>query len=511
MIQTVIVDDEPAVIKWLTYQVHWEDCGYRICGSFLGGRDALEFLRRSRVQLLITDVRMPDMSGIELIERVRALLPDMHIIVISAHSEFSYAREAIKLGVEDYLLKPIDQNELTETLRKIREMIDGSFRSGDQDAFRNTMLRRWLGSSALDYTFKTQARIAGIELDENRYMALAIRSACFDAQPGLLQKRAEEAFSRHVPAKRYFLSLNTGDLACVICGCDENYRRRVFRIHAEMTGGAPRNESDVRISAGPPVRGYGDLNISYEAARRYLAVIGMTDSPVLFCEDYTADFENNPRRGLAIQRFRRMLHAGNLQKAEEASLEMIGEDAGPQERRRTAIGIAAQALEILENRGNGPVIADLPQLASQFRKPLEKEQTDQWIRSFYQSLERAVRACEKPLHPRVRDCLSYIHAEYTNPNLCLNGIAERLGISTAYLGQMFKTQTGKYFNDFLCDVRLDAAYRILIESEDSVGDVARQTGFTSQSYMNRLFKVRYKVSPNEFRSLFRRSDIRQEP
>ena len=123
MLRVVLADDENKVILLLQKLIDWESLGYEIVGTANDGLRALELVREEQPDLLITDIRMPGYSGIELIQRAKELQPNLHFIVISGYRKFEYAQNALKYGVEDYLLKPIKQDELTGILLQLKDKL----------------------------------------------------------------------------------------------------------------------------------------------------------------------------------------------------------------------------------------------------------------------------------------------------------------------------------------------------------------------------------------------------
>ena len=123
MLRVVLADDENKVLLLLQKLIDWEQLGYEIVGTASDGLRALELVREKQPHLLITDVRMPGCSGIELIQRAKDLQPDLHFIIISGYRKFEYAQNALKYGVEDYLLKPLKQEELTGILLRLSDKL----------------------------------------------------------------------------------------------------------------------------------------------------------------------------------------------------------------------------------------------------------------------------------------------------------------------------------------------------------------------------------------------------
>ena len=123
MLSVVLADDENKILLLLQKLIDWESLGYVIAGTANDGLRALELVREKQPDLLITDVRMPGRSGIELIQRAKDLQPNLHFIIISGYRKFEYAQNALKYGVEDYLLKPIKQDDLLGILLRLKDKL----------------------------------------------------------------------------------------------------------------------------------------------------------------------------------------------------------------------------------------------------------------------------------------------------------------------------------------------------------------------------------------------------
>ncbi|WP_223156812.1 response regulator transcription factor [Thermosediminibacter oceani] len=132
MLKLIIADDEPIVREGLKESVNWDELGLRVVGCARDGREALEIFTSCGCDVILTDIRMPFMSGLELTGRVKEIDPSVIVVLLSAYDEFRYAQEAIRLGAFDYILKPIDLDELKKTMekavRKKQEMLDSENR-----------------------------------------------------------------------------------------------------------------------------------------------------------------------------------------------------------------------------------------------------------------------------------------------------------------------------------------------------------------------------------------------
>ena len=162
MIKVVIADDEDRVCKLIQALINWEKMELELVGTASNGNAALDLIKEKHPDILITDIRMPGCNGLELIEQARAINPELHMIIISGYAHFEYAQTAIKYGVGDYLLKPINQKELMDTLEEMKALIEEKRknkeefeinrlgREKDISKLRSVFIQDLLGSHMLD-------------------------------------------------------------------------------------------------------------------------------------------------------------------------------------------------------------------------------------------------------------------------------------------------------------------------------------------------------------------------
>ena len=143
MYTVLLVDDEKSVLHILTNSIDWQEMGVDTLLCAADGKSALEQFAGHKIDLLVTDIRMPGMDGLELIRRVRALQPNTHCILLTAYGEFQYAQEAIRLGVDNYLLKPVAREEVCQTVQAALDNIYRN-RAGSENLLRENTLRRWV-------------------------------------------------------------------------------------------------------------------------------------------------------------------------------------------------------------------------------------------------------------------------------------------------------------------------------------------------------------------------------
>lgn len=175
MYKAFAVDDEPSVIEGIKIMIPWQELDFELCGTASDAADALARVEEQRPHLVISDIRMPHLSGLELINEVRKLDFDLEFIILSGHSDFSYIQQAMKNQVFDYLLKPLDRDEMISVLRKVKAKLDNvflaeyGFTQEDIDAFkagRSLLERDRSGANSGDQDENAQWRTFVNDFDE---------------------------------------------------------------------------------------------------------------------------------------------------------------------------------------------------------------------------------------------------------------------------------------------------------------------------------------------------------
>jgi YesN/AraC family two-component response regulator len=137
-----------------------------------------------------------------------------------------------------------------------------------------------------------------------------------------------------------------------------------------------------------------------------------------------------------------------------------------------------------------------------FHALLTESELTGWIHRLIRLVVRINNELSGLIHPYVGKTVAYLQAHYENTELSLQSVADALHVNTAYLGQLFRAQTGKYFNDYLSDVRMEISCTLLTDTSLRIREIAQKVGIPSQSYFNRLFKKKYLLTPMEYRQRY---------
>lgn len=534
MLKVLIADDEKKVCQLIVNLVEWEKLGFEIVGIVNDGISAYKFIQETPVNVMITDIRMPGCDGMELIQKAKVLYPDLHIVIISGYSQFDYAQNAIRYGVEDYLLKPLRKKDMMATLQKILDKYKEEIRDAEKWEEIQKKLEeneKKVKRSLLGDILKRPEKFGGFFVREkiNEEYHYHFREGYFQALivkilPG---KRKGDADTRRVLLEKGIEILKE-DLGPV---CDEV----VFQIiDGEICGllnsgesqfqGIHRKLKKVRLDITKFQDVFGEIKV-------YMAIGGKKEHMQKVLESFS-------EAGEAMQDRFYFGEASLLEKRGEAQPDHADNYITNTFKKRflNAIEIVdldniRKEMEHLETalkdstRQDGKVIGEIykgilrlfyfgahsynitiPDQYTELLAQLELCGTinevmtylkDYMINSLRHWMEEKKYVEARP----IRIAKQYIGDHY-NQSLTLEMVSGEIGFNATYFSGMFKKETGMNFSDYLKKIRIDNAKNMLLNTEQTVEDISYAVGYSDIKYFSRLFKKLTGVTPTEFRKLY---------
>ena len=496
MYTVLLADDEDSVLDILKNSISWQELGVDSLLTAADGRIALDLFEQQRIDLLVTDIRMPRLSGIELISAVRQLYPDTHCILLTAYSEFDYAKEAIRLGVENYLLKPVAKEEVEQTVRNALNNLYQKRRNSETLLHEN-ILRRWAGGMIGSEELSERAAVFGINLYRSAYCAVlvvkktrvsiaAFRSACV------------EALSRTYDVNRFWDE--KGRYVMVLGGkaVEPAGVETTLAALAESTG----LQGAVAVAIGAPVAEADLLHLSYQAACDAIELADLAGSAVVIpkpadAQGFDADLlaeeilalYNEPDAEDRLNGFKHL--AGKLYK-------------------QTANKPAKAVLDRLLRGCIHVLLKSFPQenglRESMYRHgdtPAALNDKELFARAAIALLQKGYGLfsdCFQRFSPIVQVAVHYVRGCILNGDgVSIKEFCAKNGMNPAYLGHLFKKETGLFFNDYLMQCRIDRSVVMLRNPNRKVKDIAQEIGFASTSYFVKCFREYKGVPPAKYR------------
>ncbi len=498
MYSVLLVDDEKSILESIQSTVPWEELGINKVLTAQNGQAALDILKSHIIHLLVTDIKMPGMDGLTLLKKVREAYPDIRCILLSAYGEFEYARTALTLGIENYLLKPLSVEELTASIQKSLENISES-KQMDQNLFHDNILLRWITGSISQDELVERTPVLNVNTYARNYCIILLRQLNPNKNMSVICKkyadRLKEAYSV------YTLPDNHNDSQIMILAAHEILSRTLLEQVKEAAKHADSGDG-VLVAIGSVVFGNTELSKSYHAARSTLQYA------TLFSHEHILTFGDtfNSRMSPAAQKRAQGLLDMPTAKAAVVDgkqlLDNLFSLGGSQKERHNLVSeigtlILTKAHEYLPERSlthlEETFLGKHGSLSGQFNKDeyalwLEELITETWL--LYHSKTGN-------LSPVVNRAIQYINENYA-ASVSIKEFCSKFDMNAAYLGYLFKNETGVFFNDYVSQIRIKNATWLLENTNNKISDIAKKVGFSNVSYFIKCFRKQTGLSPVKY-------------
>ncbi len=529
MYRIVIIDDEPVVREGISRNIDWHKHGFELCAACRDGREGLEAIERHQPDVVLTDICMPFVDGLELAAWISERYPGTRTILLTGYDEFEYAHEAVKLKVSGFLLKPITAAELRVELERLRAELNYERRSQkrlqllhDQLEESMPLLReRFLNSlvKSPPEAVELERRTALLELNlpGPQYIVLICGLDSTDepdelAELGVAQIMTETA--ARFPGAAAFSTPNDWSVA-LLSASDEAATVSVALECAELVAERVSEElgRTVSIGIGDPVAAVDRVPLSYNEARTALEhrlvlgpaqivtvqqVRGRESAAAAAPEgEARAEYARALRNGdaaasdLALQSFLSLLRTapGSIEARYLATQRLLADGLNALE----ALGIE---WELLSEFGANPF--------EQLSRLNTLDSIERWFRRLQTKAAAVLNERQKQHSKRkVLAAEEFIRRHYQDPGLSLKRLCGELSVSKSYFSAMFKEYTGMTFVEYVTALRMERAKELLAREQLRSYEVADQVGFKDAHYFSLTFKKQTGFSPTEFRELAR--------
>lgn len=491
MYQAVLIDDEPFIVEGLETAIDWSGFHIEICYATTDSRAALDYILNNPVHIVITDVAMPCFDGLQLIQRVKEEKPSVYVIVLSAYNNFEYAQTALKLGAENYLLKPLDPDDLSDTVSHIighlqeREQLSSTY-GRTMLTFRSAFTEEWLKNLLTGTELTNKAELLGINLDALNFTAVIF--SC-PADEALNMSSFFDLFLTYLPGHftGNFFFETPGRLVGVLSPVGEN-TEAITEFIPRVLSAASAFGCPVFISAGRTVAHYSKVHISYQQANTF-SFLEYTGIPYLF-------YAGEPSLASAVSA---ALDAHD--KSADKDTSQVEQLYDKYDAYLVTVHLLSARINLLCKREYelNTKFPELTEMLAACPQPGSVRQVFlAYTLEFLTASDHLLIRLQQSTYPVVDAVIKAVH-EFSDQNISLKTLAASLHVSPAYLGTIFRQQTGSYFNDYLTEARLKYAAELLEHTDLKIKDIVEKTGFASQTYFNRSFKRYYDISPASYR------------
>jgi len=533
MFKVFLVEDEIVVREGIRKNILWEQYGFQYTGDAPDGELALPLIRQIQPDLLITDIKMPFMDGLALIELVRKELPRTKIIIISGHDDFSYAQQAIRMGVEQYLLKPILRGKMVEILIALRKKMEAERQQQEylemfQQEVREyeTFARRRFfeqmvtgGLSVLEISETAKSMNIDINAPFYNIVLFSINSAGYDGSAP--ESYTDTLTQVHDRIRQYIESRpelilfiwNVTTYAVLVKGEKDDITERTEDCIRNIMNFCSTYERDVNwhIAGGTPVSRLCSIPACFAQASRILSYRYLCPHEHILSEASVQDFRKKDgpgtvadKSGIDQKLICNFLSNGTGDEIDGFTDQLLQSAEGTAVSpalyfRYLAMTVYFAAVEYLES-----INCRLDSFWSRDLRPNDSVSTPEEAREYVRKVMWQViglrdSESKKQQSDLLKQAMEFIDAHYKEESLSLDRVAKKVNISPNYFSAIFSQEVGMTFIEYLTGKRIDEAKHMLRKTDKRSGEIALAVGYKDPHYFSFVFRKVTGCSPSEYR------------
>jgi two-component system, response regulator YesN len=522
MYKIAIIDDDRIIRRGLSNIFSEENCGFRLVGTASDGEKGLELIEEHRPQIVVSDINMPFMNGLEMARIVKEKYPEIKVILLTGYEDFKYAQEAIKVRAFDYILKPIDSEALVEKVKLAADEWENEQKKDKQiqegmPLLHAQFFKKLIYNEIDSANVKKEMDTLGIQLQGSQFTVLLMKVDELQELNGNNLKEAVQRMCLDVFKNKEegIVFEWDGDELCAVFSYSQQRiedNRAAFDIAEQIRFHVKNNlNTTVTIAVGNMYQSLTGIALSYQSARAAMDLRHMIGKDKVFS---IKDFK-----------FPMQVNSINFNELEEELVEKV------------KLGLSHEVLMVLEEMNNQLIDQKLIRLHEVRLMAIRIvvllfHETEKWTKQFEESnldltssynkmmqmqtveeifneiSDIAVRLAgyanthRKSKEPTlVEKAMKYIEENYEKEGLSLQQVAREVHVSSAYLSNIFKVEKGINFGDFLLKTRMKKAMELLRDQNMKAYEVAEMVGYSNPQYFSVCFKKYTNYSPVDFKKL----------
>ncbi len=497
-LKMLIVDDEPLICEGLSRTIPWNDLNIEVIGTAQNGKQAIEIIEEKKIDIVITDVHMPELDGIGLSRIIAKNHPEIRIVIISGYDEFEYARQAIRIGVKDYLLKPVDIDELLQLIEKVKLDIEQSRKKEIDNE--ETLLLHYL-TQQLFHLIDRQQLDKKLNLQVYEYQLMLIeRKAYMDHQMNH-EEWKEKIRQVLVSNEVAFVLMKMHENQLLVLFFDQNNLDKVQL--GQITEKLPEmRDMNMLIGLSSFYRDLTNVRSVYNALIDRLDFFRGTHRQIVTETekiDRNQHYQINEKVITAL--------GEQLFQSDEAMLEEITEQLFNEftENCLTLEQMIEQLQEVLrqlKERGEHTMLEQVELGVDKHIDSLIYNSVPALKTLLIEDLER-LKSCVRQLnqnHRIIHQAKQYIEENYQKDIKAIE-VAEAHFITPNYFSLLFKQETGCNYSEYLNTIRINKAKALLLDTPNKVFEIAEYVGYREYKYFVQVFKNFVGMTPTQYRRI----------
>ena len=485
MYKVLLVDDDDMILTGLQKLINWKSLNMEIVKTARNGKKALDYISEHPVDIILTDVTMPVLSGIDFIREAQKVTKPFKFILLSGYQEFEYVKKGMHLGASNYLLKPVDKKELYHSLENIRKGFEQEkrYNQADQIVFEG-LLGRWIRNELREEQLEQLLENLLFKLpEEPMFSVVIVRSRqSWDWEISFKETCQELDIS-------LFFSLNETEKVIVLAEqTNQEMKLKLNRLNEKM-------ESKCQFFIGTDADDPRNVYKSYKHSLKAKEHADFYEKQLVF-----NTYKENEMTDLALSELmsdlNKEIFSKNVQRiAKEFNL-FISQLQADQ---MNADNVKRLMYLILVNIHVQFDAIDSDKFLKKTKAIFAAETFKELTRLMETDLLPLDELTKQLLYSELtKQTIEIVQTEYME-DLNLKSVAKVLHVNVMYLGQVFKKETGESFSKYLNHYRINMAKELLLRSKEPVNDIASRIGYQNQGYFYKNFKSLVGRSPREFR------------
>ncbi len=505
MYKVMLADDENLILQGLENIIEWEELGLEIINKASNGKEAIEMFKEKPVDIVVTDINMPQVTGLDLLKELRKINSDVKFIILSGYDDFSYAKKGIELGVENYILKPIDEEELEKTLRNTISKIDLERKENKSKLGKHNFLIKLIKGKLSEKELEENKENFHVDFNNSKMYSLCILNTRSRYDSEEMLHTIVDVINDNT--RNNFETIYTLDEELILINAwDDKISKEKAKDYYEKLKEIIINKHGINIflSVGELVENIYNISESFKEAnnlKKYVLTLGY--NKCISLEDVKDINENVINFSKILDKLNKRIIAKDIDGAENIIEEAM------EDKNLTPRNIYDLSVKILflidkvveefkvEKKYSGNSLGDeIVALCS--------EDTREDIKTLLCSEVREVIELMHPTtikySPVIQQIISYVNENYYE-EISLKTLAQKYNINTSYLGQVFTKEVGCSFSEYLNKTKNIKAKELILNTNMKINDIAKKVGYLDTSYFYRKFKKYYGVCPSTLRNI----------
>ena len=525
--KVILVDDEAEVIDMIEKKIHWNDLGFEVAGSATNGVKALELVEKLQPDVVLTDIKMPYMDGLELSRRLNREYPNIYIMLCTGFDEFEYAKEAVHLEIKEYMLKPVNATELSESLTNLKHTLDREREEKLNVKKLNDYFQEVLPKLQSNFFISLiEGRVE--KQDYERFLQayqVDMKGPLFGCvifhtsenhvpegmNPLLLSMSVEREIKQRLMDQwnclefiymgntLLILELDAEDQITQITDACDRFCRWAYRIMGAV----------VTAGIGTVCDSLYEISLSYERAREAVSyrVLYGTKRAINIGEivpkEQIKPVQSEESRMQTLFRAIRIGDSTEIERAAHGEMEKLHKNTETMSQYNLAtMEIVSGFFKFCTDNS-----LDFNKISGNMQNIYEKvSQMDEssltaWIVQMSETISEKLKCARNSSARRlIVEAQNIVKERYMEADISLDEVCAVLGVSNSYFSSLFKKEAGKSFISYLTDYRMDIAAEMILNTDEKSYTIAEKVGYLDANYFSYVFKKKFGVSPSKYRA-----------